>query len=246
MGKFLKLSQLKIKGNNMYKKLEVLNKIQHKNKSVAEVSDFLYSKNLINAPIALSEFFEACKNYPIFFAKDKNNKWFSTALLGYKEGENLFVDKKGKWKELHYIPAFIRGFPFILVNQESKKEMVVSIDSEYLDEKKSSKKLFDENGNNSEFLNGAINFLNQYYTDSLSANEFIKQLETWELLEEKVVNITNSKKEKFTLGGFFIVNEEKLKHLSKKKKDDICAKDAYSLITAHLISLSNIQKLGAI
>ena len=230
----------------MYKKLEVLNKIQHKNKSVAEVSDFLYSKNLINAPIALSEFFEACKNYPIFFAKDKNNKWFSTALLGYKEGENLFVDKKGKWKELHYIPAFIRGFPFILVNQESKKEMVVSIDSEYLDEKKSSKKLFDENGNNSEFLNGAINFLNQYYTDSLSANEFIKQLETWELLEEKVVNITNSKKEKFTLGGFFIVNEEKLKHLSKKKKDDICAKDAYSLITSHLISLSNIQKLGAI
>ena len=230
----------------MYKKLEVLNKIQHKNKSVAEVSDFLYSKNLINAPIALSEFFEACKNYPIFFAKDKDNKWFSPALLGYKEGENLFVDKKGKWKELHYIPAFIRGFPFILVNQENKKEMVVSIDSEYLDEKKSSKKLFDENGNNSEFLNGAINFLNQYYTDSLSANEFIKQLETWELLEEKVVNITNSKKEKFTLGGFFIVNEEKLKHLSKKKKDDICAKNAYALITAHLISLSNIQKLGSI
>ena len=147
---------------------------------------------------------------------------------------------------MHYIPAFIRGFPFILVNQENKKEMVVSIDSEYLDEKKSSKKLFDENGNNSEFLNNVIGFLNQYYTDSLSANEFIKQLETWELLEEKVVNITNSKKEKFTLGGFFIVNEEKLKHLSKKKKDDICAKDAYSLITAHLISLSNIQKLGLI
>ena len=53
----------------MYKKLEVLNKIQHKSKGVAEVTDFLYSKNLINAPIALSEFFEACKNYPIFFAK---------------------------------------------------------------------------------------------------------------------------------------------------------------------------------
>lgn len=230
----------------MYKKLEVLNKIQHKNKSVAEVSDFLYSKNLINAPIALSEFFEACKNYPIFFAKDKDNKWFSTALLGYKEGINLFVDKKGKWKELHYIPAFIRSYPFILVNQEDKKEMVVAIDAEYLDEKESSKKLFDENGNNSEFLNGAINFLNQFYTDSLSSNEFIKQLEDWELLEEKVVNIVNSKNEKFTLGGFFIINEEKLKHLSKKKKDDICAKNAYALITAHLISLSNIQKLGTI
>jgi hypothetical protein len=43
-----------------------------------------------------------------------------------------------------------------------------------------------------------------------------------------------------------VVNEEKLRHLSKKKKDDICEKNAYSLITAHLISLSNIQKLGNI
>ena len=230
----------------MYKKLEALNKIQHKNKSVAEVSNFSYSKELMNAPVALSEFFEACKNYPIFFAKDKDEKWFATVLLGYKQGDNLFVDKKGVWKELHYIPAFLRSYPFILVNQENKKEMVVAIDAEYLNEKESSKKLFDENGNNSEFLNSAIGFLNQYYADTLSGNEFIKQLEDWELLEEKVVNIVNSKNEKFTLGGFFIVNEEKLKHLSKKKKDDICAKNAYALITAHLISLSNIQKLGAI
>lgn len=230
----------------MYKKLEVLNKIQHKNKGVAEVTDFLYSKNLINAPIALSEFFEACKNYPIFFAKDKDNKWFSTALLGYKEGENLFVDKKGKWKELHYIPAFLRSYPFILVNQENKKEMVVAIDAEYLNEKESSKKLFDENGNNSEFLNGVLGFLNQFYSDTMATSEFIKQLEEWELLEEKVANVVNSKNEKYSLNGFFVVNEEKLKHLSKKKKDDICAKNAYALITAHLISLSNIQKLGSI
>ena len=101
----------------MFKKLEVLNKIEHKNKSIRDVKDFLYSKELINAPIALSEFFEACKNYPIFFAKDKDNKWFASVLLGYKQGENLFIDEKGVWKELHYIPAFVRTYPFILVNQ---------------------------------------------------------------------------------------------------------------------------------
>ena len=230
----------------MYKKLEALNKIQHKNKSVSEVSNFLYSKELMNAPVALSEFFEACKNYPIFFAKDKDEKWFSTVLLGYKQGENLFVDEKGVWKELHYIPAFVRSYPFILVNQEDKKEMVIAIEGEYLDEKESSKKLFNEDGENSEFLNSAITFLNQFYADSLATADFIKQLESWELLEEKIVNIVNTKEEKFSFNGFFIINEEKLKHLSKKKKDDICAKNAYALITAHLISLSNIQKLGSI
>ena len=230
----------------MYKKLEALNKIEHKNKGVTEVTDFLYSKELMNAPIALSEFFEACKNYPILFTKDKDEKWFATILLGYKQGENLFVDEKGAWKELHYIPAFIRSYPFVLVNQENKKEMVFAVEGDYLNEKESSKKLFDKDGENSEFLNGVITFLNQFYADSLATADFIKQLDDWELLEEKIVNITNKKEEKFSLGGFFIINEEKLKHLSKKKKDDICAKNAYSLITAHLISLSNIQKLSVI
>ena len=230
----------------MYKKLEVINKIEHKTKGIDEVSNFSYSKELINAPIVLSEFFESCKNYPIFFAKDKDNKWFATALLGYKQGENLFVDDKGNWKTLHYVPAFVRSYPFILVNQEDKKELILAVEGEYLSEKKDSKKLFDENGENSEFLNSALTFLNQFHADNLSTANFIKQLEDWELLEEKSVTVTNDKKEKYNLNGFFIVNEEKLRHLSKKKKEDICEKNAYALITAHLISLSNIQKLGNI
>lgn len=230
----------------MYKKLEVLNKIEHKNKGVLEVTDFLYSKNLINAPIAISEFFEACKNYPIFFSKGQDEKWFATVLLGYKENENLFVNEKGVWKELHYIPAFIRSYPFILSNSADKKELLLAVEKESLSENKTSKKLFDKEGNNSEFLNGVLDFLNQFYNDTLSTSEFIKQLEDWELLEEKVANVVNSKNEKFSLSGFYVVNEEKLKHLSKKKKDDICAKNAYALISAHLISLSNIHKIGSI
>lgn len=230
----------------MYKKLEVINKIKDKNKGIEEVPNFSYSKELINAPIALTEFFESCKNYPIFFAKDKDNKWFATALLGYKQGENLFVDEKGVWKDLHYIPAFIRSYPFILVNQENKEELILAVEGEYLSDKKDSKKLFDEKGENSEFLNSVLTFLNQFHADNLSTAKFIKQLEDWELLEEKSVTIVKEKDEKYNLNGFFIVNEEKLKHLSKKKKEEICEKNAYALITAHLISLSNIQKLSAI
>ena len=150
------------------------------------------------------------------------------------------------WKELHYIPAFVRTYPFILVNQENQKDLVIAIEKDFLTDEENPKKLFDTEGNNSEFLNSALNFLNQYYADSISTTQFIKQLEDWELLEEKIATVVNNKSEKFNLNGFFVINEEKLKHLSKKKKDDICAKNAYSLITAHLISLSNIQKLGAI
>ena len=63
--------------------------------------------------------------------------------------------------------------------------------------------------------------------------------------EIEMSNKINHKNEQFNTNSFFIVNEEKLKHLCKKRKEEICNKKVIPLITAHLISLSNIQKLGA-
>lgn len=230
----------------MYKNIEILNKINHKNKSIKEVKDFSFAKGLTSAPIVVSEFFEACKNYPIFFAKDKDENWFASIMLGFKENENIFIDDKGNWNKLHYIPAFVRRYPFILIDNPEQKELMVGIEKEYLlDSKEEDKNLFDKDENNNEVLNNAINFLNQFHSDSLGTKEFIKQLDEWELLEEKTATIVNDKNEQFNINGFFIVNEEKLKHLSKKRKEELCNKNLIPLITAHLISLSNIQKLGA-
>lgn len=232
----------------MYQNLEILNKITHKENSVKEIKDFSFAKNLINAPITVTEFFEACKNYPIFFAKDVNENWFASVLLGFKENENVFVNDKGEWDKLHYVPAFVRRYPFVFIEQnDNKEQLLVAIDKEYLisDKKDENRKLFDDKSENSEFLNNALNFLNQFQNDSIATKEFIKQLDDWELLEEKTATIITPTQEQFNITGLFIVNEEKLKHLSKKKKDDINDKNAIPLITAHLISLSNIQKLGA-
>ena len=61
----------------MYKNIEILNKINHENKTIKEIKDFSFAKGLTSAPIVVSEFYEACKNYPIFFAKDKDENWES-------------------------------------------------------------------------------------------------------------------------------------------------------------------------
>lgn len=230
----------------MYKNLEILNKITHKENSLKEIKDFSYAKNLMSAPITGAEFFEACKNYPIFFAKDKNDNWFASVMLGFKENTNIFVDNKGNWDKLHYIPAFVRRYPFVFIEQDNKEELLLALDKEYLstNKKDETRKLFDDKGENSEFLNNALTFLNQFQSDSIATKDFIKQLDTWELLEEKTATIITPNKEQFNIGGLYIVNEEKLKHLSKKKRDEINDKNAIPLITAHLISLSNIQKLG--
>lgn len=61
----------------MYQNLEIIKKIAHKENSVRETKISLV-KNLTNAPITVAEFLKLVKNYPILFAKDKNNDWFAS------------------------------------------------------------------------------------------------------------------------------------------------------------------------
>jgi hypothetical protein len=229
----------------MYNDIVVVNKIEHKDKNVKEVKDFSFSKKLTSITVTIAEFYEACKNYPIFFAKDAEDKWFASVMLGYRKDENIFVNEKGVWEKLHYIPANIRRYPFIFVKNEENDDLILAIEKEYLsdNEKDIERKLFKDD-NNSELLNQIMSFLEQFYVDSLGTQEFIKQLDELELLEEKVATVKNEKNEVFNINGFYVVNEEKLNHLSKKKKEEICNKNIMPLITAHLLSLSNLQKLG--
>jgi Holliday junction resolvase len=231
----------------MYTKLQPINKIEDKNKGIKEVKSFSYAQEQISVPLTITEFYEACKDYPILFAKDANGSWMATAMLGYKEKENLFIDENGIWEKQRYIPAHIRRYPFIYVNNTETEELTLAVDGDYKSEDTQDevRKLFLEDGTNSEFLNGVLRFLNQFHGDALATEKFIKQLENWELLEERVAQIITPEGKNYNINGFYVVNEEKLKHLSKKKRDAICEKNVMPLITAHLISLSNIQKIGS-
>ncbi len=230
----------------MYNNLEAINKITDKDVSIKEIKDYSFAKTQMNSPITISEFYESCKDYPIFFVKDANNSWMATVMLGYKEKENTFVDEKGTWAKHKYIPAHIRRYPFIFVTDNKSSQLTLGVEKDYKikTQKDENRKLFDKDGNNSKFLNGILGFLNQYQKDSIETSSFIKQLDEWELLEEKNAKVIVSKDEQYNINGFYVVNEEKLKHLSKKRKEELFNKNAIPLITAHLISLSNIKRFS--
>jgi len=197
----------------------------------------------MSTSITAAEFYESCKDYPIVFIKDNEN-WVATVMLGYEENKNIYVNAKGEWEAGKYLPASIRRYPFIFVAQ-SKEQLSLGVDSEALskaDEDKD-RNLFDEE-KPSEFTQNILQFMNRFQADAQATSNFVAQLEKWELLEEGKAQITKNEKN-YRVDGFFIVNEEKLQHLSKKKKQEICDQNAYPLITAHLISLSNIQRMGS-
>lgn len=230
----------------MYKNVEAINSITHLKSGIKEINSFSYAKELIHAPITIAEFYESCKDYPIVFAKDANESWSALALIGYKEKINLFIDSKGVWEKNRYIPAFIRRYPFIFVAQQGSEELTLAFDLTCKEENCQNKEraFFDEDAKATPFLQGIMSFLTQFQNDAKATAEFIKQLDDWGLIEARMANIITPSNETFTLNGFYVINEEKLRHLSKKKKEEIYTKNAIPLITAHLISLSNIQRMG--
>ena len=58
----------------MYKNVEPINSVTHLKSGIKEITTFTYAKELIHAPITIAGFYEACKDYPIAFAKDSSDK----------------------------------------------------------------------------------------------------------------------------------------------------------------------------
>lgn len=230
---------------SMYKNIELINTQTHKNHAIKAMDSFKYAKELIGAPITVPEFYECCKDYPIIFIKDENNSWSASAMLGYQEAHNLYINENGAWEKEKYVPASIRRYPFIFITQENN-QLSLGVDTAALSENEedNERKLFTGEGKPSAFTNTALQFMNQFQADAATTANFIAQLDKWELLEEKTAQIITPEQKSYQINGFYVINEEKLHHLSKKKKQDICDQNAYSLITAHLISLSNIQRMG--
>lgn len=228
----------------MYKNIEILNLAQHKTKALKELTNFSNVAGIINAPVSFNEFYDACRDYPIFFAKDSEGKWFASALLGYND-KNVFITADGAWKAGSYIPAFIRRYPFTLVKDNDNVSLAFDKECcEELNETNKTRAFFNEDDTPTELSKEAMNFLLELNATAQATAEFIKELEQWELLEEKTANIIDLEGNSHNIGGFFTVNEEKLAHLGEKKRLDIFKKGAMPLITAHLISLGNIRRMG--
>jgi hypothetical protein len=231
-----------------YEAIELITLENHKNKALKHLTDYSQTKEMISSPININEFYSACRDYPILFAKAQEGNWISVVLLGY-ENQNMYLEENGSWRAKSYVPAFIRKYPFVLLqteDKESKKQnFTLAIDKSCvieLDELSEQRAFFKED-KPTEFAQNTFGFLMDLQNGAVATAGFIKELEEWELLEEKQAQLVDSEGKTHTINGFYTVNEEKMNHLSEKKKESMCKKGAVPLITAHLISLGNMAKV---
>ena len=229
----------------LYNRIAPLNKDKHRTLKLRSADgDANFAAGTHYVPLAATEFFQACRDYPVIFAGGAEGG--PVALLGLRESENLFVADNGKWEPNTYVPAFIRRYPFVLAKGDERDSFTVCFDESYSPfNSDDGEALFDESGEYTPFLNRIIDFLQRYRAEMLQTATFVERLNELELLIERDLEVTTPGGARYALRGFRVVDEDRLRKLADGKVGELLREGYMGWIYAHLASLNNLSRLPA-
>ena len=201
-----------------YGKPEPLSIEAHSNLGVDAVDQpykFAASTNIV--PLTVTEFAPSALSYPVIFVGDARQP---VAVMGLRQGENLFVNDAGAFKPEAYIPAYVRRYPFVFANDEAQKRLILCVDRDapFIKEGGSTP-LFVE-GKPSPYVEQAMEFCNNFEQERQRTEAFVKLLADLDLLETREAVFTPRNPDGTTaapqkIAEYFAVSEDKLKKLTR-------------------------------
>ncbi|TPW28477.1 SapC family protein [Martelella alba] len=230
-----------------YKSPQVLRFEDHKDLVLDTQPDFAFAATTNAIPLPPSEFVAAARCYPLVFAKTAGLP-AAVAVTGLKQNQNLFVDASGAWLEGHYIPAYIRRYPFILIQSQDETQTVLGFEGSCqrirpAGDLAKGLRLFNEDGTAGEATKPMMEFCSAYHQQSLLGNEFIKALQEHDLLVEKHVEMSFADKGRYRLDGLLVVDQERYRALPETVLFEWHKKGFTDAVVLHLASSQNWQHL---
>jgi len=228
----------------IYSSVVPVNRVAHREKSLQKMTHLSFAKDVNSFPIVLAEFLRASEEVPIVFI-EAGESVVPVLLTGLADKQNLLVTPEGKW-DARYVPAFIRRYPFVFAEIEGGEELTVCIDESYegLNEEGRGERLFDSEGETTEYLARIIEFLKDYERQFSMTKAFCNRLKELDLLMDGTAQIDLGDAGKRTLGGLKVVNEAALGNLTDEQLLSMARSGELRAIHAHLSSLGNINQLA--
>lgn len=232
-----------------YGKPEPLSIEAHSNLGVDPVEQpyaFAATTNIV--PLTVTEFAPAALSYPVIFVGDARQP---VAVMGLRQGENLYVNEKGAFRPEAYIPAYIRRYPFVFANDEVQKRLILCVDREAPFIKEGGATPLFVDGKPSPYVDQAMDFCNNFEQERLRTEAFVKLLIDLDLLETREAVFTPRNPDGTAgtpqkIAEYFAVSEDKLKAMPVEKLAELRDNGALSQIYAHLVSLLGWDRLIAI
>ena len=107
----------------LYEQPEPLSVEEHGELGLSGVRNYRFTAGCQTIPLAMTEFRSAQRHFPIVFSSAGTP--MPLAVVGLKEGRNLFVDDDGNWLENVYLPAYLRSYPFALATTAPEQYALV-------------------------------------------------------------------------------------------------------------------------
>jgi len=235
----------------MYGQLVPLDRERHRNlRLIADKSTLERVVGLNSLFLAVAEFAEACKEYPIVFVRvgeppsDGSKQAIAPlAVLGLKPGQNLFV-KDGRWTG-NYMPAYLRRYPFAMARIDDSAQVAVCFDADWSGfSETEGAPLFAADGQPTELTLNAKTFLESFEVESDRTRSALNVLVELDLLQDMRFEATLPSGEKIDVEGFLALNEEKFAKLDDATVLQLFRNGLLSLLEMHRISMGNMGRLA--
>jgi hypothetical protein len=214
----------------------------HRDLCIRSQGGYGFAASVNSVPLTAVEFALAAAHYPIIFAGN-GEAVFPAAVLGLQPGQNMMLDEAGRWTG-GYVPAFIRRYPFVLGQDEGGTQFTLLVDESFegCNREGKGERLFDADGNQSQFLRSALAFLQDYQARFQRTQAFCARLVASNLLQPMQMQF-NLGDQARTLGGFMTIDRERLKTLPADTLADMVVKDELECCYLHLSSMRHFQAM---
>ena len=226
-----------------YTKVEALSASAHGDLKVTENNnDVSFARESNSIMLTAVEFAQAAHHYPVVFGS-KELEAVPFAVTGHTGSENIFVGDDGKWREGVYIPAYVRRYPFILIENPADTSVVLAVDpTSPMISKDEGKPLF-ENGEGSDVAKGIMNLCVAYHREYLKTKVICKQIDETGILIDRSAEVTLPDGTKTRVTGFRVVDEKAFNALSDEDFLKLRKSGALTLIYCHLWSMRSWKNL---
>ena len=222
-----------------------LNNVQHKDLRVVTKYAAAHGDDVVLVNTFPAEFFRVQAHYPIVFRKTGPDQSFEAfALMGFSQGENLFLNDTG-W-DADYVPIAVQRQPFLIGRNGEQLTVHIDLDNPKVRTGGSEgEPLFLPHGSPSPYMDRINSILLAIHQGMESMPAFTKVLADHDLFESFVYDIQFDSGEKYRLDGFYTIKEVKLRALDAAALDALHRVGYLQAVYRALASMGNFGNLIA-
>jgi hypothetical protein len=226
----------------LYTKPVALDRAAHAKKHYVPPKDMGFARAATHVPLGMAELAFAARHYPIVFPSAAPAG--PLAILGLEPGKNLFVDAEGRWAEDHYIPAYVRRFPFVFTTAPDGKFVLCVESTANAIADTGDAPLFQEDGKPGKIVEDALRFSGDFHAQVTLGHAFGDGLAAHGLLFDNRAQAQLPGGRDVTLQGFRTLDHEKFDKIDDALYLDWRKKGWVAAVHCHLLSLGHWQTLA--